>query len=160
MWWVARRAKSDDCELGPKTVIGNMIVCIYHQILQRSGISAGQGGGHRKKHRLGLAPRKPSLRDRLLSHSLLATCYDPLHAKNGPISICGCKLPPSGRDTSRFYGTALGGCCDVVATTKTWFSQKVNARHPLEISRERSSKNLVVCSQPEISSLRKHRIRC
>ena len=43
-------------------------------------------------------------------------------------------------DTSRFYGTSLGGCCDVVATTKTWFSQKVNARHPLEFSRERLTK--------------------
>ena len=85
----------------------------------------------------------------------LITCYvlRSVTCKNGPISICGCKLPLSECDTSRFYGTSLGGCYDVAATTKTWFSQKVNAQHPLEISREQSSKNLVACSQPETSSL-------
>lgn len=114
----------------------------------------GEAAIGKSMHRLGLAPQRLGACTQPLSHSLLATCYDPLHAKNGPISICGCKLPLSGRDTSRFYGISLGGCCDVVATTKNWFSKKVNARHPLEFSRERSSKNLVACSQPETSSLR------
>ena len=81
-------------------------------------VSAGRRCGHRKKHRLGLAPQRLGTLHQFLSHLLLATCYDPLHAKNGPISTRGCKLPPSGCDMPRFYVMSFGGCCDVVATMR------------------------------------------
>ena len=59
------------------------------------------------------------------------------------------------------YVMSFGGCCDVFDkfNMKNWFLQKVNARHPLEFSREELSKNFVACSQPETSSLHNLNIR-